>query len=88
MPQANSMSDVKKLRLVISKVDSQLFSGDAISVTVPGSEGVMTILAHHAPLISMLREGTIRVVTPDTEKTFKIQKGVLEINSNKVTILV
>ncbi len=75
-------------KLTIAKVNEQLFSGDAISVNVPGTEGAMTILANHEPLITMLKKGTITVRDGSDAKTFSIEKGLLETSNGQVTILV
>lgn len=72
----------------ISKVDGPLFSGTAHSMTLPAVEGEMTILANHEPLISMLKKGTITVRDSEGEKTFSIEKGLLETSNGQVTVLV
>lgn len=74
--------------LTITRVDTAVFNGEVVSVTVPGSEGVMTILAHHAPLVSLLKEGTIVIHTADgTPESITVKSGVLEVSSNQITIL-
>ncbi len=75
-------------KLTITKVNEILFSGDAISVTLSGSEGELTVLANHEPLISLLKSGTITVRDSDGSKEFKIEKGILETSNGQVTILV
>ena len=77
-----------QLRLTISKVDEPIFDGEVTSVRLPGSEGEMTILADHEPLISPLRAGTIYVQTGDQEETFDIKTGTLEISHNHATLLI
>lgn len=74
--------------LTISKVNELLFSGEAISVNIPGSEGAMTILAKHEPLITMLKQGTITVRNGVDTESFAIEKGLLETSNGQVTILV
>lgn len=74
--------------LTISKVNELLFSGDAVSVTLPGSEGELTILAHHEPLISQLKAGTITVRTSEGTQQFAIERGLLETSNGQVTVLV
>jgi F-type H+-transporting ATPase subunit epsilon len=78
----------KTFTLTIAKVNEQLFNGEAHSVTLPGTEGEMTILGGHVPLISLLKSGTITVRAHGEEKVFTIQKGVLEISEDHVTVLV
>lgn len=75
-------------KLTISKVNEQLFSGDALSVNVPGTEGEMTILANHEPLITILKNGVITVQTNIESKSFTIEKGLLETSNGQVTVLV
>jgi F-type H+-transporting ATPase subunit epsilon len=75
-------------KLNISKVNELLYNGDAISVTVPGADGEATVLAHHEPLIALLKKGIITVRGNDGNKEFTIEKGVCEVSHNQVTILV
>lgn len=82
------MTNQHTFKLTISKVNEQLFSGDALSVNVPGTEGEMTILANHEPLITMLKRGVITVKTDMEPKTFTIEKGLLETSNGQVTVLV
>jgi F-type H+-transporting ATPase subunit epsilon len=82
------MSEQKTLKLNIARVDGSLFTGDVVSVTVPGTEGEMTLLPNHTPLVSALRAGTINVRLADgTEQTFSLESGTLEISQNQVTVL-
>ena len=79
----------KLLKLTISKVDAPVFDGDVVSVTVPGSEGEMTILADHTALISVLKAGVISVLGEDSSKqTFDVTSGTLEISNNHATVLI
>ncbi len=71
----------------IASVDDVLFSGEGEAVTVPGSEGVMTILAHHSPIVSALKEGTVIVRASGGEQHFEIKRGVLEVSNDAATIL-
>lgn len=78
----------KQLQLTIARVDAPVFSGAVTSVTVPGSEGEMTLLADHTPLMTALRAGTITVRKADGEtETFPVSSGTLEVSQNQVTIL-
>lgn len=83
------MQEKKVFTLIISEIDKAIFSGDVESVTVPADEGVMTILAHHTPIISRLKGGDVHIRISESEKkTISIRKGVVEVSSNIVTILV
>lgn len=82
------MAELKTLQLTIARVDAPVFSGRVVSVTVPGSEGEMTLLADHTPLMSALRAGTITVRPLEGETTtFEVASGTLEVSQNQVTIL-
>jgi F-type H+-transporting ATPase subunit epsilon len=65
-----------------------LFSGDVTSVQIPGTEGEMTILPMHAPVLSTLKPGVV-TVTKDggsTEKIF-VRGGFAEVNASGLTLL-
>lgn len=82
------MGERAPFTLTIARVDGLLFSGDAVGVVVPGVEGEMTVLAHHASLISPLRAGIITVMKADGgRETFAIEEGTLEVSGNQTTIL-
>ncbi|MBX7095098.1 MAG: ATP synthase F1 subunit epsilon [Flavobacteriales bacterium] len=67
--------------------DSSLFSGQASAVSLPGKDGSLGILENHAPLITTLKAGTIKISSAEGEKTFDVGGGVVEVNRNKVIIL-
>ena len=67
--------------------DKNLFKGEASSVVAPGSDGSLGILDNHAPLISSLKEGQIKLTTTEGEKSFDVNGGVIEVLNNKVIIL-
>jgi F-type H+-transporting ATPase subunit epsilon len=82
------MKQEKTFKVTISKVNEQLFNGDAHSVTFPGSEGQLTILAQHEALITLLKKGTIIVRTDSGEKNFDVLKGLIEVSNGQATVLV
>ncbi len=65
-----------------------IFEGDVDFVVVPGNEGQLGILPHHAPLLSILKRGQIRLKQKAGAKTFDIPGGFLEVLKNKVTVLI
>lgn len=67
--------------------DKSLYDGQADLITVPGTSGSIGILNHHAPLVSSLKKGEIKIVLNEKEEFFKIEGGVVEVSKNKVTIL-
>jgi F-type H+-transporting ATPase subunit epsilon len=75
--------------LTIANVSEQLFMGEVSAVSIPGTEGVMTLLAHHAALITLLRPGTIIVSLDNGEKKdFSVTGGTVEVSNNQITILI
>jgi F-type H+-transporting ATPase subunit epsilon len=65
-----------------------LFSGDVESVVLPGTEGEMTILQMHAPVLSTLRPGVVTIVKSgsDTDRIF-VRGGFAEVNAHGLTLL-
>jgi F-type H+-transporting ATPase subunit epsilon len=76
------------LTATISKVHEQLFNGEVVSITLPATEGELTILAHHEPLICTLKKGTITIREPNGTRVIEIEGGILETSYSQVTILV
>jgi F-type H+-transporting ATPase subunit epsilon len=82
------MAELKTLELTIARVDAPVFSGAVLQVVVPGTEGEMTLLPDHAPLMSALKAGKVSVKKADGEVVvFEITTGTLEVSQNHVTIL-
>ena len=80
---------MNSLHLIISSVSENLYDGPALSATVPGSAGEMTILPNHEPLISTLKEGEITVRIPNANnRIFPIKSGVLETAGTRTVVLV
>jgi F-type H+-transporting ATPase subunit epsilon len=63
------------------------YSGEVDSVQVPGSEGEMGILPHHAPLVSMLGIGELVIRTAGTEELFAIAGGFVQVRPDKVVVM-
>lgn len=76
------------MRLEIITPDQELFKGEAKSVSLPGVSGSMGILDKHAPLITVLKKGTVSVKDESgAEQTFEVNGGVVEVQNNVVLIL-
>jgi F-type H+-transporting ATPase subunit epsilon len=72
----------------IAKTNGVLYSGEADSLTAPGSEGEVTILTHHTPLASILRPGHITVKKGGTVVfEHDVEQGVLEVTPESATVL-
>lgn len=69
--------------------EKKLYSGKANLVKVPGSNGSFEILRNHAPVISTLEKGQIKIVNENEQPVFfDISSGVIEVHKNIITILV
>lgn len=76
------------MHVLVSNPYEQLFNGKAKSVNAPGTEGEFTVLPHHMAFISLLKKGDIRLCDEEGYyHDFPVQKGVLEVRNNKVTVL-
>ncbi len=75
--------------LEIVTPDNKLFTGEVELIRLPGSKGSFEILTNHAPIISTLEKGEIKVIDKEKKKhMFDIEHGVVECVDNKVIILV
>ena len=80
------MPDPFKFELV--SPERLLVSGETEQVLVPGSEGDMTILAHHAPLLTTLRPGVLDIGFPGGERQrYFIRGGFAEVGPKGLTVL-
>ena len=75
------------IRCEIVSQDRLVFEGEADIVQVPGSLGEMGILPGHAPLLSTLELGVIRVKKGDEEQVFTVTGGFIEVQPDIVTIM-
>ena len=92
------------MTLEIVSPEATLYSGPITAITLPGVNGSFQILNHHAPIVSILTEGEIKIVADSfsfaksvadkfvkkDEKTYvlSIKSGTIEMNNNKVIVLV
>jgi F-type H+-transporting ATPase subunit epsilon len=75
-------------KLSIVSPSRVLYEQDVESVVVPGSEGYLGVLSHHAPLITALMPGRITITeTEDKQLTAAVSGGFLEVSDNVATIL-
>ena len=77
------------MNLEILTPEKKLFSGDVYGVQMPGVSGSFEVLEKHAPLVSALKAGRVKVLK-DKQHTssYTIQGGFVEVLNNKVTVLV
>ena len=80
---------MRDLYLEIITPEQVVFDQSVGLLEVPGMKGRFTLLRNHAPIISVLTKGIIRVVSKTgQEHFFECEGGYLECEENKVTILV
>ena len=75
------------LQLEIVTPERQVYSDTVDSVQVPGSEGELGVLPHHAPLVSTLGVGELRFRKDGVEESFAIVGGFLQVRPDKVVVL-
>ena len=74
--------------LEIITPEKKLFSGEAKSIKLPGTDGSFGILDDHAAMIASLKQGTVKVVNDkNTTENCAINGGVVEVLKNKVILL-
>jgi F-type H+-transporting ATPase subunit epsilon len=71
----------------IVSAEGAIFEGDADMVFAPAKAGEVGIAPRHAPLITTLKPGSVRVQSGETEKLFYVTGGILEIQPHLVTVL-
>jgi F-type H+-transporting ATPase subunit epsilon len=77
-----------KLTVEIVTAERQVYNEtDVDMVVAPGSEGVLGILPRHAPLLTMLQPGMLRVKKDGTEQDMAVAGGFLQVNAGRVLIL-
>ena len=82
------MAATHTIEVDIVSAEGEIFSGEATMVFAPGSQGDLGIYPRHAPLLTMLKAGEVRVQTPDgAEQVFYVGGGALEIQPHLVTVL-
>jgi F-type H+-transporting ATPase subunit epsilon len=75
--------------LEILTPEKKLFSGDVQGVQLPGIDGLFEVLDKHAPLVSALSAGQVKVLNKSAAaETYAIQGGFVEVINNKTTVLV
>jgi len=76
------------VKLEIITPEKRLFDGNIKLVQVPGTKGSFEVLKNHAPIISTLTRGQIKVITEHgIEEFFEISSGIIEVMANNISIL-
>jgi F-type H+-transporting ATPase subunit epsilon len=78
----------KSFHLEIVTPDRALLSEEVVSIIAPGVEGYLGVLANHAPLVTELNVGILRILYPDdTEENVAVSGGFMEVANNRVLVL-
>src|SRR5512139_1541951 len=77
----------KTIHVDIVSAEGEIFAGPAEMVFVPAKEGELGITPRHAPLLTLIKAGEVRVKTAEGEQSVFVGGGALEIQPNRVTIL-
>jgi F-type H+-transporting ATPase subunit epsilon len=75
------------IRLEIVTPEKLAYSDEVDAVILPGSEGELGVLPHHAPLISLLGAGELRVRKGGLEESFAIVGGFVQVLPDKVVVM-
>lgn len=75
------------MNLELITPDQKLFTGQADRVQMPGIDGMFEVLDRHAPLISALKGGRVKITIGKTIKLIDISSGFAEVLNNNVVIL-
>lgn len=77
------------MNLIVLTPEKEIYKGSVSSVKVPGTTGQFEVLKGHAPIVSSLTEGEVRVLDEKGEKkTFQISGGFIEVLNDEVALLV
>ena len=77
------------MTLEILTPEHKIFSGEVYGVQLPGIDGSFEVLDRHAPLVSALKAGKLKILKDKTATSFyNIQSGFVEVINNKTTVLV
>ena len=75
------------MHLEILTPEKKVFEGDVTIATFPGADGSFQVMDNHAPLISLLKEGSVEYKGKDGANSLNVTVGVVEVLKNKVILL-
>ena len=75
------------MHLEILTPEKKVFAGEVTIVTFPGADGSFQVMDHHAPLISLLKEGSVEYKGKEGSQHIGITGGVVEVLKNNVILL-
>ncbi len=79
---------MKTFKFVIATPDGNLYDGDIVKLSLRGAEGDLAVMANHTPFVTSVKPCTSCIELPDnTVKTFQVERGLLSVSSEKVTLM-
>ena len=76
------------MKIEILTPDSKIYEGEIESIRVPGKKGSFQVLKDHAPIISTLEKGMVRIIDDaGKEIIYEIDGGVIEVKANQIILL-
>lgn len=76
------------MKLEIISSEKVLFSGEADSVSLPGTQGAFTVLNNHASLASTLQKGTIEYTIGNERHSVELNGGFVDVDNNRVAVCI
>lgn len=76
-----------KLSFALVSPERELFNGDVDQVVVPGSEGEFGVLPNHAPVMSVIKPGALKVLNDGTERRIFVNGGFADVTPEGLTVL-
>ncbi|MBN8647460.1 MAG: F0F1 ATP synthase subunit epsilon [Caulobacterales bacterium] len=80
-------TNTSKLHFSLVSPERELFSGEVDQVVVPGSDGQFGALVNHAPLMSVVKSGVIKIITGNQETKMYVGGGIVDVSGKGVAIL-
>lgn len=78
---------LKTFELVIATPERQVYKDVVESVSLPTTEGYITVLAHHVPLVTTLKAGEVMIQKNGVSEPYAIGGGFLEVQGNQLVVL-
>lgn len=76
-----------KLSFALVSPERELFNGDVDQVVVPGSEGEFGVLPNHAPVMSVIKPGALKVLNEGAERRIFVNGGFADVTPEGLTVL-
>jgi F-type H+-transporting ATPase subunit epsilon len=77
------------MRLILLSPVKTLFDGDVVSVTIPGTKGLFTVLPQHAPLITTIDKGMLSFKPVDGEEvSYAVEDGFADVKNDVISVCI